>query len=114
MNQQTLTSLIVRIAFLFASISVETQTPFTFVDNAENAGIVFQHFDGGGSKNYLPQLMMTGLALFDFDGDGWTDIYFLNGHELSPEREKPAARTQQRGNTLYRNNRDGTFDDVTQ
>ena len=113
MNQQTLTSLIVSIAFLFARISVETQTPFTFVDNAKNAGIVFQHFDGGGSKNYLPQLMMTGLALFDFDGDGWTDIYFLNGHELSPGKEKPAARTKQRGNTLYRNNRDGTFGDVT-
>ena len=80
MNQQNLSSLIVFIAFFFACISVEAQPPFTFVDKAKAAGIVSQHFDGGGSKNYLPQLMMTGLALFDFDNDGWTDIYLLNGH----------------------------------
>ncbi len=113
MNQPKRSFLVAFLAFFFACLSVEAQTPFTFVDNAKNAGIVSQHFDGGGSKNYLPQLMMTGLSLFDFDGDGWTDIYLLNGHELSPDSEKKASKTNPPGNTLYRNNRNSTFTDVT-
>lgn len=113
MNQQKRSFLVAFFAFFFACLSVEAQTPFTFVDNAKSAGIVSQHFDGGGSKNYLPQLMMTGLSLFDFDGDGWTDIYLLNGHELSPDSEKKASKTNPPGNTLYRNNRNNTFADVT-
>ena len=113
MNQQNVFFVIVFVAVFFARTSVEAQTPFTFVDNAKNAGMVAQHFDGGGSKNYLPQLMMTGLALFDFDGDGWTDVYLLNGHELSTGLDKKASKANRPGNTLYQNNRDGTFGDVT-
>ena len=114
MNQQNPFFVMVVSAVLFLPrTSVEAQPPFTFVDNAKNSGMLAQHFDGGGSKNYLPQLMMTGMALFDFDGDGWTDVYLLNGHELSTGLDIQASKTNRPGNTLYRNNRDGTFGDVT-
>ena len=94
--------------------TVMAQAPLTFVDRAKNAGLTVLHFDGGGAANYLPQLMMSGVATFDFDGDGWTDIYLLNGHELSPVTGTRAAKTNPTGNTLYRNNRDGTYRDVTE
>ncbi len=113
MNQKELATILVGMVSWLLSARMEAQSPFLFVDQAQNAGVVAQHFDGGSPKNYLPQLMMTGLALFDFDGDGWTDIYLLNGYELSPSLEKQTAKSNRKGNTLYRNNQDGTFSDVT-
>lgn len=114
------------LTFIFAyllcfPIRVEAQN-IQFVDSATPAGLTAAHFDGGHAKEYLPQLMMTGLALFDFDGDGWTDIYLLNGFRLSSatlsgrlprSRGQPIDGEAGGGNTLYRNNRDGTFCDVT-
>lgn len=98
----------------------------SFVDRAADAGLVAEHFDGGGRQVYLPQLMVAGLAVFDFDGDGWSDIYLLSGCELGPADSSVGSASsedasggstkpaQRRGNTLYRNNHDGTFTDVTQ
>ncbi len=113
MNQKELATILVGMISWLLSARMEAQSPFFFVDQAQNAGVVAQHFDGGSPKNYLPQMMMTGLALFDFDGDGWTDIYLLNGYELSPSLAKQTEKSNRKGNTLYRNNQDGTFSDVT-
>ena len=110
---KSLSFLIFVISLLFSCTAVDAQAPLAFVDSAKQAGLVSLHFDGGSKENYLPQLMVSGLAAFDYDGDGWTDIYLLNGHELSPETGAKSAKANPSGNTLYRNNRDGTFENVT-
>jgi len=80
----------------------------TLVDASERAGFDFQHQDGSAGKDYLVELMCAGLALFDYDGDGWIDVYFLNGAPL-----KDSSLEGRPTNALYRNNADGTFSDVT-
>ncbi|HEX7024291.1 MAG TPA: FG-GAP-like repeat-containing protein [Gemmatimonadales bacterium] len=82
-----------------------------FTDVTESAGIAFRHFQGTRSS-WLPEDMGSGAAWGDFDGDGWVDLFVVN--EAGPldlpdaERRRSPARS-----TLYRNNRDGTFADVT-
>ena len=115
--QTLLQTLMVYVLFLNCSGLLQAQSSPQWVDRAKSAGITATHFDGGHPQQYLPQLMMTGLALFDFDRDGWNDIYLLNGFTLSPDNvavQKPLDRRTHAGNTLYRNNRDGTFSDVTE
>jgi enediyne biosynthesis protein E4 len=66
------------------------------------------HDDGGsGDEKYIVEAVSAGVALFDFDGDGLIDIYFLSGAPLPPADQHP------RGNSLYRNNGDGSFTNVT-
>jgi enediyne biosynthesis protein E4 len=79
-----------------------------FVDALPGSGINFRHTDGGGAVPYITQTVVAGLALFDYDGDGYIDIYFLNGSEV-PGNPLPSPPT----NALYRNNGDGTFTDVS-
>ncbi len=95
------------------STELGAQSPFHFVDSAAPAGLTVTHFDGGTKEPYLPALMVTGLALFDYDGDGWTDVYFLGGCGLFPNLKQPMQRHQPCGNTLYRNRGNGSFVDVT-
>lgn len=78
------------------------------VDVTKATGITFEHFDGGSGEGYIVEAGTAGLALFDYDQDGWIDIYFLNGGALQgTELETPPK------NALYRNNGDWTFTDVT-
>ena len=79
----------------------------TFTDVTKAAGIRFRHNSGAFGKKYLPETMGSGAAFFDADGDGWQDILFVNSMTW-PGR--PASRSLL---ALYRNNRDGTFTDVT-
>jgi enediyne biosynthesis protein E4 len=80
---------------------------FRLVDVTAQAGIRFVHNTGGFGKKYLPETMGPGCAFLDYDGDGWQDILIVNGTDFSPgsRRRTPLA--------LYRNNRNGTFQDVT-
>ena len=79
----------------------------TFVDVAESAGLSHVMFYGEGTKaTYLTEIMGGGCAFFDFDNDGWMDVFILGGRRLE---SVPAGAS----NRLYRNNRDGTFTDVT-
>ena len=103
--------------FLIAAIGfteLRAQSPFHFVDSANLAGLTVPHFDGGSQEPYLPALMVTGLALFDYDGDGWTDVYLLGECELFPNQKQSTPRLHPCGNTLYRNQGDGSFVDVTE
>ena len=72
------------------------------------AGITFVHENGSRGKHDLPEIMGAGLALIDIDGDDWLDLYFCNGGPIGATRgtNDPPSR-------LYRNQRDGTFLDVT-
>jgi hypothetical protein len=80
----------------------------TFVDVTEEAGITWIHDNGMSPQRLLPETMNGGCGFFDYNNDGWLDLYFVNSSTCDFYKpEKP------RTNALYRNNRDGTFSDVT-
>ncbi|MHC4324015.1 MAG: FG-GAP repeat domain-containing protein, partial [Planctomycetota bacterium] len=74
----------------------------------KQTGISFVHTDGSSGKRYIVETVSAGLALFDYDGDGDIDIYFLNGAPLRGTSAKVPAK-----NALYRNDGDWKFTDVT-
>jgi hypothetical protein len=85
-------------------------TAVTFADATVASGLAaFERTSGDPAKNYIVEAKGGGVAVFDYDGDGWLDVYFANGSSLSALREgRPAPRA-----ALFRNARDGTFTDVT-
>jgi len=78
-----------------------------FTDVTEKAGIRFTHFKGNKGISINLEEFGPGVCVADFDADGWQDIYFVNG------RDRYDRGIDVR-NALYRNNRDGSFTDVTQ
>jgi hypothetical protein len=93
-------------AGLLALAAAPDRTPVVFTDVTAQAGIHFTHNAGRSGKKYLPETMGAGVAFFDADGDGWPDILFVNGKDFTPRGRRATA-------ALYRNNRNGTFTDVT-
>lgn len=83
---------------------------FRLADVTQSAGIDFKHHSGAFGAKYLPETLGPGCAFLDYDNDGWQDILFVNGCDW-PGHEQPGERTG--ALKLYRNNRDGTFSDVT-
>ncbi len=86
-----------------------------FADVTEKAGITFQHSYGDVKMDNIVKASGGGAMFFDYDGDGWLDIYLCNGR-YNPEICSNRGRNL-RGklrNALYRNNRDGTFTDTTE
>lgn len=80
-----------------------------FVDVAESAGLAaFVHTDGGSGRKFFVEQMGSGVAMLDYDADGWQDLYFCSGQPL-PGYEGPKP-----SNRLFRNRGDGTFEDVTE
>ena len=81
-----------------------------FVDQAAKAGLSTKNtFGGVDTKKYILETTGTGVAIFDYDNDGWPDIFLVNGTTLEPAPGGPAPT-----NHLYHNNHDGTFTDVTE
>ncbi len=76
-------------------------------DITAKAGITFKHISDP-SKRYIVESMSGGVVLFDYDRDGWLDIYFTNAPSVDM-----ALRGEKSHGALYRNNHDGTFTDVT-
>src|SRR5579863_1259120 len=92
------------------SVSAPAAPIANFTDVAEKAGLTMQDIFGGvDTKKYIIETTGTGVAIFDYDNDGWPDIFIVNGTSLDalPGRKAPTSH-------LYHNNRDGTFSDVTQ
>jgi hypothetical protein len=81
--------------------------PIEFANVTAAAGIRFKHFKGNNGISINREEFGPGVCVADFDGDGWQDIYFVNGRDLYG-RGIPVV------NALYRNNHDGTFTDVTE
>ncbi len=111
MKSRLLTRLIVLFplaAGLWLSRAAAAEGPIIFHDVTEQTGITFRHTDGGSGRHYIAETVASGLATFDYDGDGWIDIYFLSGRLLPGPPWTGAAR-----NALYRNLGDGRFADVT-
>jgi tetratricopeptide (TPR) repeat protein len=108
----------VRVAFVtfvsgtaIAAAAQESASPlkFSFAEVAKQAGFVVPTIYGGQRTNkYLLETTGCGVAAFDYDGDGWLDLFVVNGTTLDgfPPGKEPTSH-------LYRNRRDGTFEDVT-
>ncbi len=75
---------------------------------AAESGITWVHDNAASPWNHLPEVVAPGCAFFDYDNDGWMDIFLVNSGAC--DFWKPAKPVR---NALYRNNRDGTFTDVT-
>jgi enediyne biosynthesis protein E4 len=104
----------------FSSLRAQTPPPSSkipekstavayFTDVAAKAGLTMTNVFGGlDTKKYIIETTGTGVAIFDYDNDGWPDIFLVNGTTLEgfPKDKAPT-------NHLYRNNHDGTFTDVT-
>jgi enediyne biosynthesis protein E4 len=89
------------------SLSAAAVYPFDEVP-ASASGITWVHSAGKSPDKYLPETTGAGCAFLDYDNDGWMDIYLVNSGKCDFYNPTPPLR-----NVLYRNNRDGTFTDVT-
>ncbi len=83
--------------------------PYFEVWSPQQTGITWKHDNAMSTRRYLPESMGPGVAIFDFDNDGWMDLYLVN----SGPADFFAPATPLR-NALYHNNHDGTFTDVTE
>ncbi len=86
--------------------------PFRLTDVTAAAGIRFRHHSGAFGGKLLPETLGSGCAFLDYDADGWQDILFVNGMDW-PQKEGPPHSSARTTLQLYRNNRNGTFTDVT-
>ena len=105
--------LVVGIAIGLATAQTRSQQPadlgFSFANTAREAGLTAVTIYGGQRTNkYLLETTGCGVALLDYDGDGWLDVFLVNGSTL-----EGFPRGQEPTNHLYRNRHDGTFEDVT-
>jgi enediyne biosynthesis protein E4 len=83
--------------------------PAWFIDVAESAGLRMENVNGGtNTKKYIIETTGSGVAILDYDRDGWPDIFLVNGTTLDAERRKDPPSSH-----LFHNNHDGTFSDVT-
>ena len=84
-----------------------TDPGFRLTNATSAAGIQFKHNSGAYGGKFLPETLGSGCAFLDYDGDGWQDILLINGMDW------PGHKRQRSTLKLYRNNRNGTFTDVT-
>ncbi len=97
-----------------AAVGAAPVTPW-FEDVTAEAGLIFAHRHGGSGRRYLVETMGSGGGFLDFDGDGWLDVYLLQGRPL-PGFEAGDGGGEATGDfssRLFRNRGDGTFEDVT-
>ena len=87
--------------------------PAWFVDEAGKAGIMVRNVNGGAeAKKYIIEATGSGVAIIDYDRDGWPDIFLINGSML-PADGKTSPKTEPPTSHLFHNNQDGTFTDIT-
>jgi enediyne biosynthesis protein E4 len=107
-------ALLLPLGFLFSTSQSTKSDPKPlahFMDIAKKAGLADPVVFGGvDTKKYILETTGTGVAIFDYDNDGWPDIFIVNGTTLENDRLSVKPPTSH----LYRNNHDGTFTDVTQ
>ncbi len=96
-------------SLLFAQTKTANDFNVSFVNVAKQAGLTHKTIYGDEHKNkYLLETTGCGVAWFDYDNDGWLDLFFVNGTRLNgfPKGQEPTTK-------LYKNNRNGGFTDVT-
>lgn len=97
------------VALAALALSARAEGPIILRDVTRQTGINFRHTDGGRGRHYIVEPFASGLATFDYDGDGLVDIYFLNGSPL-----RGAKADVRPTNALYRNLGGLKFADVTE
>ena len=95
------------VAVILAMPGQAQQAVVTFTDVTAAAGITFVHNSGRAGKKYLPETLGAGVAFFDYDNDGWQDLFLVNGTHW-PGQSGPPTRSR-----LYRNEGRGVFTDVS-
>src|ERR1700704_4335309 len=83
-----------------------TASDIKFTDITAASGVKFTHNSGRAGKKYLPETLGSGGAFFDADGGGWPDILLINSKDWAPRGRKSLS-------ALYRNNKNGTFTNIT-
>ena len=96
-----------RLAALASRPQTANSLGFRFSDVTAQAGLQFQHNSGAFGGKFLPETLGSGCAFLDYDRDGWQDILLINGADW-PGHKKTRSTPR-----LFRNNRNGTFSDVT-
>ena len=92
-----------------AVLAAPVAGPIVFEEIAQRSGLHFVSNSSPTPNKNQPETMVAGVALFDYDNDGYLDVYFVNGAAIpSLQKESPVY-----WNRLFHNNRDGTFTDVT-
>jgi hypothetical protein len=102
---------------LLGSTAAQSVAAQIFEDITAKSGIRFKQESSRTSEKYLPESMGGGVAMLDYDNDGWLDLFFVNGAKLldpMPPGALPDKSDPRYWNRLYKNNRDGTFTDVTE
>jgi hypothetical protein len=100
----------ISIAAIATAISslLSAQPLVRFENIAPRAGLDFIHVNGSTPERHLAEIMSGGGLFFDYDDDGWVDVFLVDGGSLTDRAVASRARHR-----LYRNRRDGTFEDVT-
>jgi hypothetical protein len=93
-------------AVAFSGAVPQQRAAVTFTNIAPQAGVNFKHQNGASPQKFMPETMGAGALIFDYDGDGWPDIFLVNGGSFVDTRAAAAAR-----HALFRNNGNGTFTD---
>jgi hypothetical protein len=104
------TRTVVTLATMLAALAMvsSADTAPQFVDVARHAGVLFHHTNGASADKHLVETMGSGALFFDYDGDGWIDIFLVDGGSIAD-----AAADRRARHRLYHNKGDGTFEDVT-
>ncbi len=93
----------------------EHAVPAYFEDVAQAAGLRVNNVNGGvDSKRYILEATGSGVAILDYDNDGWQDIFLVNGTYLHPDPHPDRRKQPPPTSHLFHNNHDGTFTDVTE
>lgn len=93
-----------------AGLSFASGSSPLFVEVApESSGITWRHENARSPEHYLPETLGPGCVFFDYDLDGWVDIYLVNSGPADFFQPRSELR-----NALYRNNADGTFSEVSE
>src|SRR6516162_719467 len=90
-----------------ADLFAQKAVGFTLTDVTAASGLQFRHNSGTFGGRLLPETMGSGCAFIDYDADGWPDILLVNGMDWAGHKRQRTTLA------LYRNNRNGTFTDVT-
>ena len=98
------------LARVHAEVGADEEKKFWFTDVSHKSNFSYRSNNNFTGRKYFPQPMCGGVAAIDYDSDGWMDLFFTNGAKL-PELKKTGPEYY---NCLLRNNRDGTFTDVTE